>query len=169
MGTKKQIIILAIAILSFTGCSYRVVRNGYEKNKHAYYNCDVLIKKGVTFNLKGAQKVGDIKLGDTGFTNACSEKKAQELLRKEACSIDANLVIITEEKQPSSFGSSCYRCKAELYRTVYPLEYYKDSTETVDYKYMEVHKIKQAKQSNYTAAIFGAVIGTALGILLLAF
>jgi hypothetical protein len=60
------------------------------------------------------KKVGEIKLGDSGFSISCSEEQALGLLRKEACSLKANIVNIVEESRPDLL-SSCYRCRAEFF------------------------------------------------------
>ncbi|MDX9773702.1 MAG: hypothetical protein RBT02_09850 [Bacteroidales bacterium] len=60
------------------------------------------------------KKVGEIKLGESGFSITCSEEHALELLRKEACSVNATIINIVEESRPDLL-SSCYRCRAEFY------------------------------------------------------
>ena len=52
---------------------------------------------------------------DSGFTTTCSEADAIALLKKEACSVGANLVNITKESRPD-MGSSCYRCEAGFFK-----------------------------------------------------
>ncbi|MBK6962510.1 MAG: hypothetical protein IPH20_00905 [Bacteroidales bacterium] len=103
-----------ILFLIITGCSHRIIRTGYQMDKSDYRECDIAIQKfiPVTDSMK---KVGEIKLGETGFSVSCSEAHAIEILRNEGCALDANLVIITEETRPDLM-SSCYRCKAEFYQ-----------------------------------------------------
>lgn len=104
---------LLIFIFLLSSCSHRIVRSGYSKVNSGYSDCDVIIKKQMNIPAS-LKKVGEIKLGDTGFSISCSEEHALELLRKEACSLKANIINIVEESRPDLL-SSCYRCRAEFY------------------------------------------------------
>ncbi len=105
-----------VLLLIISSCSYKISRNYNVSNKDVIDNNDtdpIIVKKK---NLAGlnTKLLGSIKLDDYGFTVNCSEKKAMELLKKEAISINANLINITKEIYPGY--SSCYRCIAYLYK-----------------------------------------------------
>lgn len=102
--------ILIGALLLSTSCSHKVVRTGYQKQMVESEDCQVLITKDAAI-LDRATKVGNIRLGESGFSVTCSEEKALEILKREACSIGAEAVLITSEKRPD-FISTCYRCEA---------------------------------------------------------
>ena len=104
---------LLILIFLFSSCSYRIVRGGYSKPNSVHSDCDVIIKKQMSIPTS-LKKVGEIKLGDSGFSTSCSEEQAIGLLRKEACSLKANIINIVDESRPDLL-SSCYRCRAEFY------------------------------------------------------
>jgi len=104
---------LLILSLLLSSCSQRIVRSGYSKVNSEYSDCDVIIKKQMDIPAS-LKKVGEIKLGDSGFSTNCSEEQALGLLRKEACSLKANIINIVEESRPDLL-SSCYRCRAEFY------------------------------------------------------
>jgi hypothetical protein len=97
-----------------SSCSHRIVRNGYDVKKADYRNCDIEITKNL-LPTDSLQKVGEIKLGESGLAVACSEAHAIEILKNEACALNAHIVNITEETRPNAW-SSCYRCRAEFYR-----------------------------------------------------
>lgn len=61
-----------------------------------------------------ARHLGEVRLGDTGFSTRCSELEARNILRQEACNVGANLVNITMEQRPNLM-STCYRCSASMY------------------------------------------------------
>ena len=103
-----------ILFLIITGCSHRIIRTGYQMDKSDYRECEIVIQK-FTPVTDSMLKVGEIKLGETGFSVACSEGHAIEILKNEGCALNANLIIITEETRPDLM-SSCYRCKAEFYQ-----------------------------------------------------
>lgn len=60
--------------------------------------------------------VGDIKIGDSGFTTNCTYNKVISDAKINARKSGANIIQLTEVKEPTAFGSSCYRIKAKLYR-----------------------------------------------------
>lgn len=159
MNMKRYILPILITMLLITSCSHRVVRTGYGNNKQTYYNCNVTVKKSDYPDNNNAVKVGEVKLGDTGFSVVCNENDAIELLKKEACSVGANLVIITDEKRPDLI-SSCYRCKAILYRT----EDIQNTETDQKYEQYEVNQRVKKDRKNNTVVIVGSVIlGFTLG------
>ncbi|MHC1778335.1 MAG: hypothetical protein AB9834_23240 [Lentimicrobium sp.] len=83
-------------------------------DKSDYRECDIVIQKFIPVT-DSMLKVGEIKLGESGFSVACSEGHAMEILKNEGCALNANLIVITEETRPDLW-SSCYRCKAEFYQ-----------------------------------------------------
>ena len=64
---------------------------------------------------ESAKKIGNAKYGDTGFSTDCdfnaNLKNARNLAREKG----ANIVKVTEKKEPNFFGSSCYRIKFDFY------------------------------------------------------
>lgn len=110
-----RIVYLLLVVIVFSSCSHRIVRTGYDIKKSDHVECDVLIKKDTVVSADIATQVGEVKLGETGFSVACSEKHAIKILKGEACAINADLIIITEEKR-ADFWSSCYRGRAKFYR-----------------------------------------------------
>ncbi|MDF1549245.1 MAG: hypothetical protein P1P88_15575 [Bacteroidales bacterium] len=111
-----QIVIYIISISTvFTSCTHRILRTGYQVSKSEYVPCDIVIKKNTIISDTIAIKIGEIKLGETGFAMACSEEHAIKILKGEGCAIKADLIIITDEKRPDLW-SSCYRCSASFYK-----------------------------------------------------
>ena len=105
--------LLIVFILS--SCSHRVNRIGYsEKPLDSSSTCDVIIQKEQDIDESANQKIGSIKLKDSGFSTACDELDAIAILKKEACSIGGNMVNIVEESRPN-FVSTCYQCTADIY------------------------------------------------------
>lgn len=94
----KRILFLLLAILLFSNCSHRIVRTGYQNKKSDYSSCDVVIKKDTFVADTLATKIGEIKLGDSGLSVVCSEGHAINILKNEACAINADLIVITKEK-----------------------------------------------------------------------
>ena len=61
--------------------------------------------------------VGDLKIGDSGFSTDCGYEKVIESAKLTARKSGANLIKLTEIKRPN-FVSTCYRIKAKMYRNL---------------------------------------------------
>ncbi|MCR8666516.1 DUF2846 domain-containing protein [Aestuariibaculum sp. M13] len=61
--------------------------------------------------------VGDLKIGDSGFTTDCGYETVIENAKLTAKKSGANLVQLVEIKKPG-FESTCYRIKAKMYRNI---------------------------------------------------
>jgi hypothetical protein len=125
----------------------------------------VIIKKNISIADTLATKIGEVKLGDSGFSVACSEEHAINILRGEACAINADLIIITEENRPDLW-SSCYRCRAEFYR-------FNKSDNNKDIKSDEIYdprniqdRVSRDRLKNTAIAIGSTAIGFIIGLLL---
>ena len=161
----KLLIYTLLIGLFFTSCSHRIVRTGYKVKKSDYENCNVIIKRKIELSDTIASKIGKIKLGESGISTACSEEHAIKILKKEACAINADLIVITKENRPDLW-SSCYRCSADFYK-------YKKSKEkiltpnTVSYKPEKVkERVSKDWKRNTIVAIGSVVVGALLGLLL---
>lgn len=161
----KKMMILIIAGFMLGGCSHRIIRTGYEADKKNYQPCDVVIKTRVPVDDSLFVKVGTVELGETGFSTHCSEAEAIRILRGEACAVDADLIVITEERRPG-FASSCYRCVADFYQ--FKMRELADLIED-DQKYdvKNTQSRVQADRSKNTGVIIGGfAIGFVIGLLL---
>ena len=63
----------------------------------------------------GATKIGTASFGDTGFSTNCDFNTNLIDARKIARKNGANVIKVTEKKEPNFFGSSCYRIKVDFY------------------------------------------------------
>jgi hypothetical protein len=150
---KKIIFYLTLALI-FSGCSHRIVRTGYQVNKSDYRDCDIAIQKNMRIS-GSVQKVGEIKLGETGFSVSCSEADAIQILKNEGCALHADIINITFEKRPDLM-SSCYRCTAEFYK-------YLDPALTVQsdekYKPENISERTTIDRKRTAGWIIGAIVG----------
>lgn len=110
---------LIVSLLTLYGCGYKIERTNYEK-KDTVIDCDVIIYRNAIFREnKDFQYIGSINLEEAGFSSNCSEEDAIAILKKEACSINANVINITDILLPG-YSSSCYRCTAVFYKVEKP-------------------------------------------------
>lgn len=61
-----------------------------------------------------SEDLGEIKIGDGGFTTNCGYDVVIEAAKLEARKAGGNAIKITEHKLPSALGSSCHRIKARV-------------------------------------------------------
>ena len=65
-----------------------------------------------------SELIGDVKIGDSGFSVDCGYNKVMTEAMSMARKAGANIIKINELKEPDFFGSSCYRLKAKIYRNM---------------------------------------------------
>lgn len=111
----KRIIYCLLISLLFWNCAHRITRTGYQVKKSDYKFCEVVIQRFTTISDTVAKKIGEIELDDSGVSTSCSEVDAINILKGEACALNADLIIIVWESRPG-LGSTCYSCKAEFYK-----------------------------------------------------
>lgn len=149
----KKLILYSLLFITFTSCSHRIVRTGYQVNKSDYSDCDIVIKKQMLVS-DSVQKVGEIKLGESGLSGACSEADAIEILKREGCALKADIINITEETR-ANLWSSCYRCKADFYSYSNP-EFKAQSDEI--YNSEDVKNRVSKDRGNNTLILVGSVV-----------
>ena len=59
-------------------------------------------------------EIGDVYVGDTGFTTDCGWNRALEIVRQEACRFGADAAQIVAHHEPSFWGSTCHQVRARF-------------------------------------------------------
>ena len=160
---RKSFLVFGVllTLLSISSCTHRIVRSGYEQTKTTAVDCHVpIVREQLADTL--AEEIGQIKLGESGFSTACSESHALTILKKEACAIGADFVVITEENRPDLW-SSCYRCEAKFYRfsqKQYELLLTNELSQTTVKESVEEDKDKNGA---VVLGIIGGVVGFVIG------
>lgn len=112
----KKLFILP-ALLLFTSCATSISTKLSQHNYAALPEQDPIYILDENDNLPAnSQFIGDIKIGDSGFTTDCGYNKVINDATATARKSGANIVQIVELKDPSLLGSTCYRIKARIYR-----------------------------------------------------
>ena len=156
----KKTLLYLILCLVVTGCSYKVTRAGYVELPVTSRTCDVKLVRNYTLQDSAVTQLGKIGLHDSGFTTGCSEADAIALLKKEACSLGADLVNITKKIRPD-MASSCYRCEAGFYKMNDEKVHIKTDTEFTAQN-ISARVTKDRRRSNLIRAgsvIVGIVVG----------
>jgi hypothetical protein len=153
------------SMLLFSGCTHAIRRDGYELNKSNSNDCSIQLLKDVSINEEVDTVLGRIQLKDTGFTFACGEDDAIEILKREGCSIGADAVIIISEKRPD-FLSSCYRANAVFikHRTAGIKTPYDGVSQSLDSASVQ-KRVDADHKRNATIAVTSVVCGLVGGLL----
>ncbi len=109
------------------------------------------------------QKVGEVELKDSYYSTKCNEAHALKLLEKEACALNANVVKIVQENRPN-VGSSCYRCKAEIYKILQSKEELKSDDY---YRKEEIEKrVTKDNKTNTALLVTSIALGFVIAVLI---
>lgn len=109
---QSALLIILLAIL--WGCAPSINRIGYEEaTAPADTACVLKLTKFATFSADEAVVLGEFESGDSGLSTDCGKEDILEILHDDGCALGADVVNITEEKEPG-FLSSCYRIKAQF-------------------------------------------------------
>ena len=115
----KKIIILPLLIsIILQSCSPKIrTQLSSEAAKPLDSETEILIIKQDENVPENSKFIGDLKIGDSGFSTNCGYTKVINDAKATAKKSGANLIYLTEVKEPN-FGSTCYRIKAKLYRNL---------------------------------------------------
>ena len=114
----KQISTALFLILLLQSCSPSVkTRLGSGAKYDALeYPADVLVLNLNEPPPYGSEFIGNLKIGDSGFSTDCDYHKVLQVARIAASKAGANIVKLTKVSEPNIWTSNCYRIKARLYR-----------------------------------------------------
>ncbi|SFC07566.1 hypothetical protein [Kaistella jeonii] len=62
--------------------------------------------------------IGDLKVGDSGFSTDCGYNTVIAEATSSAKNAGANIIQLNQVKKPTALGSTCYRITAKLYRNM---------------------------------------------------
>jgi hypothetical protein len=150
-------IVLFSQILIGCGTTHKLSRIGYEQSSTEIKDCKVVLTKDISENTTAIKK-GELNLGDSGSSTQCAPEDAFAILKNEACHLNANLVVISDEKMPD-FISSCYRCHATFYTldsSVLNQKYNLNNTISSD---LIGQLNSEAKGSNAVVNVLGGALG----------
>ena len=115
---KKTIILTLFITVILHSCSPKIRTHlSTESYKPLDPETEILIvnqNKKVPVDFKF---IGELKIGDSGFSTDCGYSKVINDAKDSAKKSGANLIHLTEVKKPN-LGSTCYRIKAKLYRNL---------------------------------------------------
>ena len=113
MHTQRQLLLLSILLIT-ASCSPKVSKTITTSYTPLDYREEVLVLDLQTPIPDGAENMGTVKIGDSGFTTNCDWNTVIEQAKVEARKVGGNAIKITEHKPPSAMGSSCHRITASV-------------------------------------------------------
>ena len=139
-------VILVLFVLA--SCSPKVMTNLNKKYEPLDYEQDVVVI-GLTEGIPNdSEELGQVKIGDSGFTTNCDYEVVVGKAKDEARKAGGNAIKITEHKPPTVFGSSCHRITATILKLQNPEDYVANIPEEelldVDYAIINVYRYSGA-------------------------
>ncbi len=153
--------VLGGAAVLVAGCAAGITRTGYrlpenQKSKDLQ-RCPITIQCNAKYDTNDVVVLGSIHAYDTSISTDCDEAYVLDIFCREACMLGADLINITEEKQPDLW-STCYRARAQFLR-------FNDREKAKgllsDAKYEPNLIVDRSEKSNKRTK--DAIIGTVLG------
>lgn len=147
---KFQTALFLIAIFLIQSCSPKVKSKltGDVKYDPLDTSTEVLVFKVKESAPEGSDFIGEIKVGDTGFSTDCDYFEVLKTAKSEARNSGANILKLTKILRPGTNLSNCYRLKAKLYRN-----YNEETNQLLAAKALE-NKSQLSENTDYAMVYF---------------
>ena len=142
---KKIYLLMALAALFFFGsCSPKISTSLSKSYAPLDYKEEVAVIGLNQPEPKEAEVLGQVKIGDTGFSTNCDYDVVIDKAKLEARKAGGNAIKIIEHKPPNAMGSSCHRITANILKVkdveTYLSENKEDVLLDVDYAILNVYR-----------------------------
>jgi len=109
---KLPVLFLAAALIG--ACSSKVSTQVHKSYPPIGYDQKIEVIEIYQAMPSGAEILGEVKIGDSGFSTNCGYAIALEAAKSEARKIGGNAIKIYQHKMPDALGSTCHRIKAHI-------------------------------------------------------
>lgn len=139
-----HLLIMISGTLLFGSCSHRVSTSLSKSYPALNYQQEVVVIGLNEAEPDNSEVLGQVKLGDTGFSTKCNYEMAIDKAKLEARKAGGNAIKIIEHKPPSLMGSYCHRITANILK-IDDIERYSAEAEEevlldVDYAILNVYR-----------------------------
>lgn len=112
---KNYVYLLIFSVyLLITSCSPKVTTSIIKKYDPTDFKTEVVVL-GVDDQIPNdAEVLGDLKIGDSGFTSKCTYEEVITQAKMEVMKVGGNVLKIIEHKLPTAMGSTCHRIIAKI-------------------------------------------------------
>lgn len=115
---KRTLILFLFLVIILQSCSPKIRTNlSSESQKPLDPEIKILVINQDEKLPENSQFIGDLKVGDSGFSTDCGYTKVIDEAKETARKTGANLIYLTQVKKPD-LASTCYRIKAKLYKNL---------------------------------------------------
>jgi len=118
------------AVLLLTSCSAKLTSSLLKSYPPLHYQEEVKVFSSNESVPSNAEKLGTVKIGDSGFSTNCNYSTVIDMAKVEARKVGGNALKITQHKQPD-FLSTCHRISANILR-IDDIENYLPIPEPID-------------------------------------
>jgi hypothetical protein len=155
-----------VAAVLVSGCAAGITRTGYQlpagQTSKDLLKRPIAIQCNAKFDTNDVVVLGSIHAYDTGFSTDCDEAYVLDIFCREGSMLEADIINITEEKQPNPLTSTCYRAKATFLR-LKDREKAKDLVSEAKYAPEAIIERSAKYSKRNKEVIVGAVAGGLLG------
>lgn len=144
MKQSNYCLLIFICFISIA-CQHRVKSSVYQSRPILDYKEEVIVLPLYQSAPEDALVIGEVRIGDSGFSTNCGYDIAIEKAKLEARKLGGNAVKITEHKTPSPLSSTCHRIKAivlylENAESIELTEEIEPVIEGVDYAILNIYR-----------------------------
>jgi hypothetical protein len=97
-----------------SSCSPKISTNLSKSYPALDYQQEVAVIELDQAEPAGSEELGQVRIGDSGFTTDCKYESVLDKAKLEARKAGGNAIKIIEHQQPSAFSSSCHRITAKI-------------------------------------------------------
>lgn len=111
---KLHGVFLIAGLIIFSSCNPKISTSLSKSYPTLDYKQDVLVLSLDQAEPENAEVLGQVKIGDTGFSTNCSYDIVIDKAKLEARKAGGNAIKITKHTPPSAFGSTCHNITANI-------------------------------------------------------
>ncbi|MEK6476553.1 hypothetical protein WJR50_03425 [Catalinimonas sp. 4WD22] len=141
---KLHWLMIITVLMCFSSCNPKITTSISNAYSPLDYKQEVVVMGLDQAEPDGAENLGQVKIGDTGFSTKCSYDIVIDKARLEARKVGGNAIKIIEHRPPSAMGSACHRITANILK-IENIENYSPKMEEevlvdVDYAILNVYR-----------------------------
>lgn len=111
---KYRIVVLSSVLLTLISCNPKLTSSIVKSYPPLDYKENVYVIGVDQPEPSNSQFLGELKIGDSGFSTNCSYEVVLDKAKLEARKAGGNVIKVTEHIPPTLLGSSCHRIKARI-------------------------------------------------------